>query len=149
MFRKIISNLPFNPGLIHQLSFYAKRLHAEESVRRTGVIFTLLAIGVQSLAILSPAQVTLATGDGDLVYGAKSKQEIINALTSGVDAKGRADIKQIYEYYGIRLADVQAAGDTTVKSREENTLPLVVAILQELMSQFKFQAPALPSMKGH
>ncbi|MEK7471654.1 MAG: hypothetical protein AAB624_00200 [Patescibacteria group bacterium] len=118
MFRKIISNLPFNPGLIHQLSFYAKRLHAEESVRRTGVIFTLLAIGVQSLAILSPAQVTLATGDGDLVYGAKSKQEIINALTSGVDAKGRADIKQIYEYYGIRLADVQAAGDTTVKSRE-------------------------------
>lgn len=118
MFRKIISNLPFNPSLLHQLSFYAKRLHAEESIRRTGVVFTLLAIGVQSLAILSPAQVTLATGDGDLVYGARSRQEIINALTSGVDSKGRADIKQIYEYYGIRLADVQAALDTTVKSRE-------------------------------
>lgn len=118
MFRKIISNLPFNPGLLHQLSFYAKRLHAEESVRRTGVVFTLLAIGVQTLAIMSPAQVTLATGDGDIVFGARTKQEIINALTSGVDSRGRADIKQIYDYYGVRLADIQAAAATTVKSRE-------------------------------
>lgn len=118
MFRKLISNLPFNPGLLHQLSFYSKRLHQEESVRRTGVIFTLLAVGVQSLAILSPAQVSLATGDGDIVFGARTKQQIINALTSGVDSKGRGDIKQIYEYYGVRLADIQAALDTTVKSRE-------------------------------
>lgn len=118
MFRRIISNLPFNPGLLHQLSFYAKRLHEEESVRRTGVVFTLLAIGVQTLAIVSPAQVTLATGNNDLVYGAKTKQQIINALNSGSDTKGRADIQQIYAYYGIRLADIQAATSTTVKSRE-------------------------------
>lgn len=118
MFRKIISNLPFNPGLLHQLSFYAKRLHQEEAVRRTGIIFTLLAIGVQSLAIISPAQVTLATGINDIVYGATSRQHIINALTSGSDTKGRNDIQQIYAYYGIRLADVQSAADTTVKSRE-------------------------------
>ncbi len=118
MFKKIVSNLPFNPSLLHQLSFYSKRLHQEETVRRTGVIFTLLAIGVQSLAILSPAQVTLATGEGDIVYGARTKQHIINALTSGVDSHGRADIKQIYEYYGVRLADIQAAVATTVKSRE-------------------------------
>lgn len=118
MFRKIISNLPFNPGLMHQLSFYAKRLHQEESIRRTGVIFTLLAIGVQTLAITSPAQVTLATGNNDIVYGAKTKQQIINALTTGSDTKGRADIQQIYAYYGVRLADVQAAISTTVKSRE-------------------------------
>lgn len=118
MFRKIISNLPFNPGLLHQLSFYAKRLHQEEAVRRTGVVFTLLAFGVQSLAIISPAQVTLATGVNDIIYGATTKQHIINALTSGSDTKGRNDIQQIYAYYGIRLADIQAATDTAVKSRE-------------------------------
>lgn len=118
MFRKIVSSLPFNPGLIHQLTFYAKRLHQEESVRRIGVIFTILALGVQLVAVLSPAQTTLATSTNDITYGADSKQDIINAVSSGIDAKGRGDIRQIYDYYGITLDDVQAASVTTVKSRE-------------------------------
>ena len=34
MFKKLLSNLPYNPSLIGQVSFYAKRLHAEEKIRR-------------------------------------------------------------------------------------------------------------------
>ncbi len=118
MFKRIVSSLPFNPGLAHQLTFYAKRLHQEEAVRRLGVIFTLLALGIQVVAVASPAKTTLATSANDIVYGAKQKSHITNALGSGVDGYGRADIKQIYEYYGITLADVQAASQTVVRSRE-------------------------------
>ena len=120
MFRKIISNLPFHPGLIHQLTFYARRLHQEEAVRRIGAIFTVLALGVQLLMIFSPAQTSLATGTNDIVYGATTKQQIESALTSGQDAYGRTDIRQIYDNYGITLRDIQAASPTTVRSRERS-----------------------------
>lgn len=118
MFKKIVSNLPFNPGLAHQLTFYAKRLHEEESIRKTGLIFTVLAMLVQVFAVLSPAQTSLATSTNDIVYGATSKQQIVNALSSGRDTYGRTDIRQIYDYYGITLADIQSASSTTVRSRE-------------------------------
>ncbi len=120
MFRKIISNLPFHPGLSHQLTFYARRLHQEESMRRLGAIFTVLALGVQMLMILSPAQTSLATSTNDIVYGATTKQQIVSAISSGQDTYGRADIRQIYDYYGITLSDVQASQSTQVRSRERN-----------------------------
>ncbi len=120
MFKKLISNLPFNPGLIGEVRFYAKRLRQEESIRRLGFIFTALAVLVNVIAVLAPARVSLATSPNDLVYGASSQEDVARALESGIDTKGRADIRQIFDYYGITLGDVQSASATTVKSRERD-----------------------------
>lgn len=61
MFRKIVSNLPFSPALVGQLAFYARRLKREEATRKFGLIFVVLTIAVQSLAVFSPPEPALAS----------------------------------------------------------------------------------------
>lgn len=72
MFRKIVSNLSFSPALVGQLGFYAKRLRKEEATRRLGLIFTALALVVQSLAIFSPPEAANAASSADFVRGGVS-----------------------------------------------------------------------------
>lgn len=60
MFRKLVSSLPFSPALVGQLGFYARRLGREQTTRRLGLIFTLLALVVQSFALFSPPEPTFA-----------------------------------------------------------------------------------------
>jgi hypothetical protein len=56
MFKKLVSNLPFNPGLMHQIAFYGKRLNKEKSLRRASFGFMAATLVVNILAISSPAQ---------------------------------------------------------------------------------------------
>ena len=65
MFRKLVSNLPFSPALVGQLGFYARRLSKEQFTRRLGLIFTVLALIVQSFAILKPPEPTIAASQAD------------------------------------------------------------------------------------
>lgn len=60
MFRKLASNLPFSPALVGQLGFYARRLSSEQATRRLGLIFTALAVAVQTFAIIKPPEQTIA-----------------------------------------------------------------------------------------
>jgi hypothetical protein len=69
MFDKLLSALPYNPSLIHQLSFYAKRVRKEEAVRKIGIVFIALAFLVQFFAFVSPPQSTLADSPNDLING--------------------------------------------------------------------------------
>jgi len=69
MFKKIVSNLSFSPALIGQLSFYAKRLKNEEVTRRTAVVFMILAIIVQSMAVFQPPESANASSANDLITG--------------------------------------------------------------------------------
>lgn len=69
MFRTIISNLSFSPALVGQLGFYAKRLRKEEATRRLGLIFTALALIVQSLAVFSPPEAANAASAADFIAG--------------------------------------------------------------------------------
>lgn len=120
MFKKLISEAPLNPNIIHQIRFYSVRLHQEESLRRLGLIFTVLAIGVQMLAVFVPAKQTNAASLNNLIYGASNKQMVVDALRTGKDSKGRNDIKEIFAYYGITLSDIEKSTVTTVKSRERS-----------------------------
>jgi uncharacterized repeat protein (TIGR01451 family) len=120
MFRKLIANLPFNPSLLGQVTFYARRLRREESIRRLGFGITAMGILVQTLAVLAPPQTSLATSANDIVYGATTKKSITTALANNQDNLGRQDIQAIYNYYGITLDDVNQATSTTVLSRERN-----------------------------
>jgi uncharacterized repeat protein (TIGR01451 family) len=66
MFRKIVSNLNFSPALVGHLGFYARRLRQEEATRRIGLVFTALALVVQSLAIFSPPEAANAATPGQV-----------------------------------------------------------------------------------
>ena len=72
MFKKLLSNLPFNPSLIGQVSFYAKRMHQETAIRRVGLIFVLLAFFVQFFAVISPPEPSLAASGNDIIQLAPS-----------------------------------------------------------------------------
>ena len=67
MFRKIVSNLTFSPALVGQLGFYAKRLKKEEATRRIGLIFTALALVVQSFAVFTPPESANAANGNNVV----------------------------------------------------------------------------------
>ena len=69
MFKKLLSNLPFNPSLLGQVSFYTKRLRRETFVRGAGLAMLTLAIVIQTFAVVSPPQRSLAKSPNDIIYG--------------------------------------------------------------------------------
>ena len=79
MFKKLISNLPFNPSLLGQVSFYAKRLKAEESIRRMGFGFMALAMFIQMFAVFAPPQKSLASSNDHIISGLNSRDDILRA----------------------------------------------------------------------
>lgn len=98
MFKKLLSNLPFNPSLIGQVAFYGKRLHKEEAVRRAGFVFMALTMLIQVLAVMSPASAQLQKSYSNdiIVGGPKSKfQILLNVLDTN------KDVAAIYAYFGI------------------------------------------------
>lgn len=119
MFEKLLSVLPYNPSLVQQLSFYGRRMRRESIVRRTGVIFLLLAFMVQFFAFVSPPQPTLADSTNDVING---------GITSAADATAKCNAntqsyKQILAYYGITCADVAKASTISLVSTS-GTSPL-------------------------
>lgn len=106
MFKKLLSNLPFNPSLIDQVSFYAKRMHREESLRRLGLVFIVLAMFVQMFAIISPPEPTLASGANDIVNGGfTSKEQAVNQCRNNTQSFG-----VILNYYGIATCEALQNG---------------------------------------
>lgn len=98
MFRRIVSNLSFSPALVGQLGFYARRLRKEEATRRLGLVFTALALVVQSLAVFSPPEPANATTPGQVGSANRCNVESVGPRGSafeivGNEAKVRFDVK--------------------------------------------------------
>lgn len=105
MFRKLVSNLPFSPALVGQLGFYAKRLRKEQITRRLGLIFTVLALVVQSFAVFSPPEQALASSGSDIIPGGiRTVQDIVNVYDAG--ASGQNDFKDLMDYFGVTRAEL-------------------------------------------
>lgn len=121
MFRKIVSNLAFSPALVGQLGFYAKRLRKEEATRRIGLIFTALALVVQSFAVFTPPESANAASGNDVIYGGvKSKADLLAIYDRNRDSAGHKDIQQIYTYFGISRNDLANGRVATFNSRDMN-----------------------------
>lgn len=120
MFYKLVSNLPFTPGLIDQVSFYVKRLKREEVTRRYGLIFMALAVSLQIFAMVSPPEASLASSTNDIIYGGGSKESIINVYRSNRDSLGRTDIQAIFHYFGIDETVLNNTQIVSIQSRAEN-----------------------------
>lgn len=122
MFRKIVSNLTFSPALVGQLGFYAKRLRKEESTRRIGLIFTALALVVQSFAVFTPPESANAANGNNVIYGGfKSKSELLSLYDRNQDSAGHKDLQQIYSTFGITRQDITGGKWTTFNSRDFNS----------------------------
>lgn len=108
MFRKLVSNLAFSPALVGQLAFYAQRLKKEEATRRLGLIFTALALIVQSFAIFQPPESANASHPSNFINGGvRTKEDFISAYDANVN-----NIKDLFNAVGIsrqNLVDMQAA----------------------------------------
>jgi uncharacterized repeat protein (TIGR01451 family) len=116
MFEKLLSLVPYNPGLLPQLSFYSRRMREEASIRRTGTVFLVLAFMLQFFAVLSPPQSTVAASDNDIINGGVSS-------ISDARAKCVADIQgfqRILHYYGISCSAFDSAYDRTINKNNMN-----------------------------
>lgn len=120
MFRKLVSNLPFQPSLLSDVAFYAHRLRQEQAVRRLGFVLILVGFGIQIFAVAFPPESSLATNAGDIVYGASSKKDVLSAYRKSQDQLGRKDIRAIFDHYGIGEDQIEKATSTTIKDSNKN-----------------------------
>lgn len=121
MFENLLANLPYNPSLVHQLGFYAKRMRGEAAVRRTGVVFLVLAFVVQFFAVVAPPQSTVAASNNDLVNGGfTSAAQAAADCRSNVAPIGQVGYGTILANYGITCDQVANANTISINSREWN-----------------------------
>ena len=109
MFKKIVSNLAFSPALVGQLGFYAKRLRKENTTRRLALVFVILALVVQSFAVLQPSTSANASSANDMVNGGIQS---INGFLNAYDENTR-NLKDIMNYVGIERSEIAAAKYST------------------------------------
>ncbi len=118
MFKRLVSNLPFSPSLIDQIGFYADRLKRERTIRRLSFVFIALTLAVQSLAVFSPPERSLAASSNSIVSGGVStRQSIIDAWNND------PTVPKIYQKFGVTLDDIKALPDkpnTKVRSNDGN-----------------------------
>lgn len=117
MFKKLLSNLAFNPSLIGQVSFYSQRLHRETAIRRSGFILLALAMVIQMFAVISPPQSSLqASPNTDIINGGfTTKSEAVNHCRNNTQ-----DFKQIMNHFGISCESISNAEVTSIKPRDFN-----------------------------
>ncbi|HET6622760.1 MAG TPA: hypothetical protein VFG56_02385, partial [Candidatus Saccharimonadales bacterium] len=120
MFRKLVENVPFSPALVGQLGFYAHRLKKEEATRRLGLVFTALALVVQSLAVFAPPESANAANPSDFIYGGvTSVHQVLEAYDRS--ARGNGDLKDIMDYVGITRAELARMKSGSINSKGHGT----------------------------
>lgn len=115
MFRKLVSNLPYSPALITDIGFYANRLRDEEVTRRTTVLFVVLALFMQSLAVFSPPESANAASEQDIIRGGVSD---MNDFLVRYD-HNEEDVKDIYSAAGISRSEIASARAGTIDAKND------------------------------
>jgi hypothetical protein len=111
MFRRIVSNLSFSPALVGQLGFYARRLRKEEATRRLGLVFTALALVVQSLAVFSPPEAANATTPGQVGSAPRCTVESVGPRGQAFEVTGN-EAKVAFDVKGSKNCKVQVSANS-------------------------------------
>jgi hypothetical protein len=105
MFRKLVSNLPFNPSLLGTVAFYAKRMRQEESLRRLGFAFVALAMFIQVFAVVAPPEKSLAYSNDYIINGLRTRDDILRAWDGQTSDQ---NVAAIYSRFGLTREDIAA-----------------------------------------
>src|ERR1017187_4822907 len=115
MFKRIISQLSLSPSAATQLVFYARRLKAESVTRTFSAIAAVLIIGLQFATIIAPPSPSNAASPNDIIYGGfVSKDDLLNHYD------GSAELKSLYNYFGISRQDVVNSKVTNINSTDHS-----------------------------
>jgi hypothetical protein len=101
MHRQIISNLAFSPTTMSQVSFYAKRLKQEESVRRLGLVLVVFSMLIQIFAAAIPTEKSVSASSNDVIGGGVKNLEQFRQKY-----QSQADVRALYKRFGIELNDI-------------------------------------------
>ncbi len=102
MFRSIVSNLSYNPGMLQTLSFYSDRLKKERSIRRLSFVFIAITMVLQIVVVASPPERSLASSSNHIIDGIRTRDDILRAW----DAPG-SDVPAIYGTFGLTRNDIE------------------------------------------
>lgn len=108
-----MSNLPYSPALITEVGFYARRLRNENATRQVTVLFVVLALIMQSLALFSPPESANASSEQDIIRGGVSD---LNDFLTRYD-HNEDDVKDIYSTVGVSRAEIAAARPGTITAK--------------------------------
>lgn len=105
LFRDFFANLAVGqPSAKSKLSFYIRRLGKEASVRRLAAVMVVILTLFQTLTFIFPPKPSNAASSNDIIYGGFSRRNQLYDIYNS-----NAEIRAIYQYFGITLADLQNA----------------------------------------
>lgn len=107
MFKKIISNLPFSPSLMGQLSYYAGLVKKEASIRRLGFIFLSLTLVVQFFAVFEPPESANAASEDDMISRGFDSTDTCSVSNDSLFCNQNLKISQKADNYSQGLVDAQ------------------------------------------
>lgn len=110
--------MPFSPALAHDVGFYAKRLRGEEVTRRITLLFVVLALVMQSLAVFSPPESANASSEQDIIRGGVSS---LDDFLLRYD-RNEGDLKDILTTVGIGRPELSALQPTTIDPSRDTYL---------------------------
>lgn len=102
MINRLISNLPFNPSLVEDLSFYSRRLKKEQSIRILGLILIILSLLVQVAAATFPAEKSLAASNNDVIRGGANNLQQLRQKYNN-----QADVRGLFQRFGLEANDLR------------------------------------------
>ncbi len=114
MVRKLLSNIPYNPSLLGQVTFYAGRLKSEAAVRRLGVVCIVLALFLQMFAVFSPTQSAVANSQNDIINGGIGSRERATELCK----QNAANFGDILAYHKVSCDVLSRASTISIKSTD-------------------------------
>lgn len=133
MFKKIVSNLPFSPALVGQLGLYSKKLRREKTTRRIGLIFVILALIVQSLAVFQPPESANAANPNDINNDNQTQltDNVIRSLTS-------TSVSQGFIYASSAIAYPSDQISYTINIRNDSSSPTLTKVSDNLSDVLEY-----------
>jgi hypothetical protein len=116
MFKKLVSNIPFNPSLIEHIPNYKASLKKERSLRLVGLLLLLIAFAAQLFITIFPVRSSYAASPNNLLSGGfSSKSEVINDCDDNLES-----YQSILAYYSINCKMLASATNTTISASSYN-----------------------------
>lgn len=105
MFRNLVANLSFNPGLIDRVSSYKRELEHEAGRRQKGFFLLVVALLINMAALTF--QMPVHSSPNDLFSGLDSRDAVLAAW----DGNGQG-LREVYSALGLTRIDLERLGDS-------------------------------------